>query len=140
MLRPQCGTAFGASTRPSLRPSDPIDALLSNADDAYSTVLNQYGDDILNSTAAHFGLAQIYFDEGKFAEALREVDAALTLAPENQNVHYLRGRILTRLGRSDDAKAELAATQKLMNQSLGKARGDLGDKEIPNPELTREPN
>ncbi|MGA2420332.1 MAG: tetratricopeptide repeat protein [Candidatus Acidiferrum sp.] len=90
--------------------------------------------------SAHFGLAQLYFDQAKFTPALREVDAALVQAPASQNAHYLRGRILTRLGRQEDAKAELAATQKLMNQSLGKARADLGDKSIPNPELTHEPN
>ena len=90
--------------------------------------------------SAHFGLAQLYFDEAKLAPALREVDAALALAPESQNAHYLRGRILTRLGRQDDAKAELAATQKLLNQSLGKARADLDEQAIPNPELTHEPN
>jgi hypothetical protein len=34
----------------------------------------------------------------------------------------------------------MALTQKLMNQSLGKARTDLSDSALPNPELTREPN
>jgi tetratricopeptide (TPR) repeat protein len=90
--------------------------------------------------SARLGLAQLYFDEAKFDLALREADAALGMAPQSQNVHYLRGRILTRLGRQEDAKAELAATQKLMNQSLGKARADLGDTAIPNPELTHDPN
>lgn len=90
--------------------------------------------------SAHFGLAQLYFGEAKFVLALREVDAALAQAPESQNVHYLRGRILTRLGRREDAKAELAATQKLMNESLGKARADLDEKAIPNPELTHDSN
>jgi tetratricopeptide (TPR) repeat protein len=90
--------------------------------------------------AARLGLAQLYFNEEKFAEALREADAALQLAPETQNVHYLRGRILTRLGRREEARAELAAAQKAMDQSLGKARQDLGEKTIPTPELTQEPN
>src|SRR5271154_2542338 len=90
--------------------------------------------------AAHFGLAQLYFDQAKFAPALREVDAALAQAPDSQNAHYLRVRILARLGRQEDANAELAATQKLMNQNLGKARADLDDKAIPNPELTHDPN
>ena len=90
--------------------------------------------------AAHFGLAQLYFNQVKFALALQEVDAALAQAPDSQNAHYLRGRILTRLGRQEDAKAELAATQKLMNQNLGKARADLDEKNIPNPELTHDPN
>ncbi len=90
--------------------------------------------------AARFGLAQAYFDETKFAEALREADAAAKLAPESQNVHYLRARILGRLGRAAEAKTEMALTQKLMNQSLGKARADLGDAAVPNPELTHESN
>jgi tetratricopeptide (TPR) repeat protein len=90
--------------------------------------------------AAHFGLAQLYFNQAKFALALQEADAALAEAPDSQNAHYLRGRILTRLGRQEDAKAELAATQKLMNQNLGKARADLDEKAIPNPELTHDPN
>jgi Flp pilus assembly protein TadD len=88
---------------------------------------------------ARLGLAQLYFGEKKFALALREADAAVRLAPDNQNVHYLRGRILTRLGRQSEARTELATAQKLMNQSLGKARENLGDRAIPNPELTREP-
>ncbi|MGA2812023.1 MAG: tetratricopeptide repeat protein [Candidatus Acidiferrum sp.] len=90
--------------------------------------------------AARFGLAQAYFDERKFAAALREADTAAKLAPESQNVHYLRARILGRLGRAAEAKTEMARTQKLMNQSLGKARADLGDAAVPNPELTREPH
>jgi Flp pilus assembly protein TadD len=89
--------------------------------------------------AARFGLAQIYFSEEKYAAALREADAALQIAPDSQNVHYLRGKILSRLGREDESRKELAEAQKLMNQSLGKARADLGDKSVPNPELTREP-
>jgi tetratricopeptide (TPR) repeat protein len=89
---------------------------------------------------ARLGLAQLYFKEEKFAEALREADAALQLVPESQNVHYLRGRILTRLGRPEEARTELAAAQKAMDQSLGKAREDLGEKAIPTPELTHEPN
>jgi tetratricopeptide (TPR) repeat protein len=90
--------------------------------------------------SAHLGLAQLYFNESKFAPALREANAALALAPESQNVHYLRGRILARLGRQEEAKAELAIAQKLMNQSLGKARADLDEKAIPTPELTHDPN
>ena len=90
--------------------------------------------------AARFGLAQLYFDKSKFAAALREADAAAKLAPESQNVHYLRARILGRLGRAAESKTEMAVTQKLMNQSLGKARADLGDAAVPNPELTSEPD
>lgn len=90
--------------------------------------------------AARLGLAQLYFKEEKFAAALGEADAALQLIPESQNVHYLRGRILTRLGRREEARTELAAAQKAMDQSLGKAREDLEEQAIPTPELTHEPN
>jgi tetratricopeptide (TPR) repeat protein len=89
---------------------------------------------------ARLGLAQLYFKEEKFAEALHETDAALRLVPESQNVHFLRGRIMMRLGRTEEARVELAAAQKAMDQSLGKAREDLGEQAIPRPELTHEPN
>ena len=89
---------------------------------------------------ARLGLAQLYFKQEKFAEALLEADAALQLVPESQNVHFLRGRILMRLGRREEGRVELAAAQKAMDQSLGKAREDLGEKAVPTPELTHEPN
>ena len=90
--------------------------------------------------AARLGLAQLYFKQEKFAEALQQADAAMKLVPESQNVHYLRGRILTRLGRREEARTELAAAQKAMDKSLGKAREDLEEQAIPTPELTHEPN
>ena len=89
---------------------------------------------------ARLHLAQLYFEEEKFAEALQEADAAVHLMPESQNAHFLRGRILMRLGRREEARTELAAAQKAMDQSLGKAREDLEEKAIPTPELTHEPN
>jgi tetratricopeptide (TPR) repeat protein len=89
--------------------------------------------------AARFGLAQIYFDEGKFAAGLREANAVVRAAPESQKAHYLRARILGRLGRAEEAKAEMAVTQRLMNANLGKARADLGEGTVANPELTRGP-
>jgi hypothetical protein len=45
-----------------------------------------------------------------------------------------------RLGRREEGRVELAAAQKAMDQSLGKAREDLGEKAVPTPELTHEPN
>ncbi len=89
--------------------------------------------------AARFGLAQLYFDEGKLAAGLREADAVVKAAPESQKAHYLRARILGRLGRAEEAKAEMAVTQRLMNANLGKARADLGEGTLANPELTRGP-
>jgi Tfp pilus assembly protein PilF len=89
--------------------------------------------------AARFGLAQIYFDEGKFAAGLREADLVVKAAPDSQKAHYLRARILARLGKTEEAKTEMAEAQKLMNANLAKARADLGEGSVANPELTRQP-
>ena len=53
--------------------------------------------------------------------------------------HFLRGRILTQLGRQKEARVEFAAAQKAMDSELGKRRESLEDERIPNPELTRQP-
>jgi hypothetical protein len=67
------------------------------------------------------------------------IDAALRLAPDIAGGHFLRGRILTQLGRQNEAKAEFALAQKTMNTQLGKEREAREQNRVPNPELTREP-
>jgi len=52
----------GAATQPALRPAEPQDALLSNASDAYTQVLGNYGSQKFAMTAAHFGLAAVAED------------------------------------------------------------------------------
>ena len=89
--------------------------------------------------SARYQLAQIYQREGKYSQALAEIDAALKLDPENSSVHYLRGQLLQRLGRTQEARAEMDATTKMMNQQRDKRQKELYGGPTPNPELTQEP-
>jgi hypothetical protein len=56
-----------------------------------------------------------------------------------QGGHFLRGRILTQLGRTKEAKGEFALAQKTLDTQLGKERESREQNRVPNPELTREP-
>ncbi|MGH9741431.1 MAG: tetratricopeptide repeat protein [Candidatus Acidiferrum sp.] len=77
--------------------------------------------------------------QGKNREALGFLDAAEKLAPDNQNIHYIRGQVLLRLGRREEAQAELATSKKLLDAGLNKQRARLGGSPIPNPELKQPP-
>jgi tetratricopeptide (TPR) repeat protein len=84
-------------------------------------------------------LGQIHQRKGKNQEALKELDAALKLAPDNESIHFVRGRVLLALGRKEEGKAELATAQKMLDSALDKRRAKNKEKEVPNPELTQEP-
>jgi predicted RNA polymerase sigma factor len=66
---------------------------------------------------------------------------AARYAPESENVHFVRGQLLKRLGRQDEAKAEFAKAQKIFDADLARGRRALGEEQeaVPNPELTRQP-
>jgi tetratricopeptide (TPR) repeat protein len=85
------------------------------------------------------GLGRLYQRRGKNREALIALDAAEKLVPDNQNVHFVRGQILLRLGRREEAQAELATSRKLVDASLNKQREKYGDSPVPNPELKQPP-
>jgi superkiller protein 3 len=86
-----------------------------------------------------FGLAKIFMEQEKYREALAAIDSALRLAPDNQSVHFVRGQVLGRLGRREEAQAEFATAQKKVNADLSKRRESLSDERIPNPELAQPP-
>ena len=89
--------------------------------------------------SAHYQLAQVYQRQGKYAQALTEIDAAAKLDPGNSSVHYLRGQLLQRLGRTQEARAEMDATTRMMNEQRDKRQKELYGGPAPNPELTQEP-
>jgi tetratricopeptide (TPR) repeat protein len=87
--------------------------------------------------AAQFGLGKVYLGEQKYQQALKALDEADRLAPNMQNVHFLRGQVLMRLGRREEAKTELSISQKLLDEALVKHRQVLTEDRVPNPELTQ---
>ena len=84
-------------------------------------------------------LAKLCQHRGDNQEALKLLDSAVELAPENQNVHFARGQVLLRLGRREEGKRELALAQELINSNLNKDRARMQDAVVPSPELASEP-
>jgi tetratricopeptide (TPR) repeat protein len=89
--------------------------------------------------SAYAGLAKIYQKQQKLEPALKMIDMAVHLAPDITSGHFLRGRILTQLGRANEAKTEFALAQKKLVTQLGKERESREKNRVPNPELMREP-
>src|SRR5260370_13534513 len=89
-------------------------------------------------TSSLFGLAQIFDQQGKYVAALTELDAGIRIDPNNNSLHYLRGRVLLRLNRKQEAEAELnTATRLLQAQRESRQKELYGT--LRHPELTNVP-
>jgi tetratricopeptide (TPR) repeat protein len=90
-------------------------------------------------SSSYFGLARVYQRWGKFSQALEAVDSALRMDADNANYHNLKGQILTRLGRTQEAQKEMVAATGLLNASRERRHNELNEGALPQPELTAEP-
>jgi tetratricopeptide (TPR) repeat protein len=79
------------------------------------------------------GLAKIYQRQKKYAGALAEVEEAEKIDDARVDVHYMRGQLLNRLGRTEEGKKELQAAVKM------KARQEQQTAIVPAPELLQDP-
>ena len=89
--------------------------------------------------ASLFGLAKINMQREKYQQALTEIDAALKLAPDSQTVHFVRGRILLKLGRHDEAEKELLISKNMLDAAAAKETIEpqsMDENRIRNPELS----
>jgi len=68
------------------------------------------------------------------------VDESLRIVPDSRKVHFLRGQILQRLGRAEEAKNEFATAKKLMDKGLEEDRERMEQLTMPIPGLTETPN
>jgi len=59
-----------------------------------------------NKTRGHISLGIVYRNQGRLGEALRELEAAIILDPENAAAHINLGNVYSDLGRVDDAIQE----------------------------------
>jgi Flp pilus assembly protein TadD len=91
--------------------------------------------------ASFFGLARIHLRQEKYQQALREIDAALRLAPNSKNAHFIRGRVLLKVGRREEAEKEMATAQQLSEAATDKVieSTSMNDKRVRNPELAQPP-
>lgn len=87
------------------------------------------------------GLAKIYLRQKKYQDAMNAADAALRLAPNAGNLHFVRGTILTKLGRSEEAKKELTLAAQIRNAAVERDKeiDALSEGHVPNPELKQAP-
>jgi len=84
-------------------------------------------------------LAKIHKRKGDLQAAAREAELAVRLAPKNQNAHFVRGQVLQRLGRNEEAKAEFAEARKLMAAGVERDRALVDKGATADPELARQP-
>jgi tetratricopeptide (TPR) repeat protein len=89
---------------------------------------------------AWFGLARSFLRQNKHARALQAIDKAAQLAPNNQRVHFIRGQVLERLGRKEEAQAEFAIAKKIMDRGFNEEPQKMEERYVPSPELTQLPN
>jgi Flp pilus assembly protein TadD len=71
--------------------------------------------------------------------ALGAADSALRMDANNANYHNLKGQILMRLGRTEEAQKELLTATDLLNASRERRHSELNQGDLPQPELTAEP-
>jgi len=87
---------------------------------------------------SHFGMAKIYLHQEKYEQALAAIDASMRFAPGGQAVHYMRGQILSKLGRKHDAQVEFASVQKMTGSIYTNEVEKFQEGRVPNPELTQQ--
>jgi tetratricopeptide (TPR) repeat protein len=86
---------------------------------------------------SYLALGRLYQRHGKNREALSS-QFRRKIARQSKR-HFVRGQVLLRLGRREEAQAELATSKKLLDAGLNKQRAKYGDSPVPNPELKQPP-
>src|SRR5262249_47138194 len=84
-----------------------------------------------------FALAKILQNQGKYVPALTELDTAEELLHEDYHIHFVRGRLLVKLGRKQEGQKELAQASKILAERNPKIN-ELSQP-VPSPELTSNP-
>jgi tetratricopeptide (TPR) repeat protein len=81
------------------------------------------GRNVLPATAfqIHVALAVAYAERPHFANALREIDAALGIQPQQANLHRLRALVLDAMGRTSEAGGAFRTAWQLDPADPGKA-------------------
>jgi len=74
---------------------------------------------------AWFGLAKIYQKEGKYEEALQAVGETLKVVPASDKAHYLRGQLLLKLGRKEEAQAGVCQREEIDGCGFGQGPGEV---------------
>lgn len=84
-------------------------------------------------------LAKLEANAGNLKDAVAHCTAAVELLPDNKNAHFVRGQVLQKLGRREEAAREFELTRKLSNAGVEKDRKSFGQEKVPEPELAQQP-
>jgi tetratricopeptide (TPR) repeat protein len=87
----------------------------------------------------HFGLAKILQHQQKYVQSLAELDVAENLLPSDQHIHFVRGQVLVRLGRKQEAQAEFKLAARILNEQIAQRPHVDQGQAVPSPELISAP-
>jgi Flp pilus assembly protein TadD len=87
----------------------------------------------------HLGLAKVYQRQGQYEKALAELDAAAKLDLQSSRIHYLRGQVLLKLGRKEEARKEIDTSVQMSSARREQREKELEGGSLPSPELTQQP-
>ena len=87
----------------------------------------------------HLGLAKVYQRQGQYEKALAELDAAGKLDLQSSRIHYLRGQVLLKLGRKEEARKEIDTSVQMSSARREQREKEMEGGSLPSPELTQQP-
>jgi tetratricopeptide (TPR) repeat protein len=105
-----------------------------NAEKSYREALRR-DPRLVNS---YVGLAKAYQRQQKYSQALLAIDSAGKLAPDRTDIHYLKGQILTHMGRKEEGRKELEASVHIDNERRAQRQKQVESGTLPSPELLQE--
>lgn len=79
----------------------------------------------------HFYHGWALKEQGRFAEALRDFDAFVRMAPDEPAGYFFRGQVLERLGETDKAASDLARAREIDPSFGNEAAGSMNESADP---------
>jgi tetratricopeptide (TPR) repeat protein len=83
-----------------------------------------------------YGLAKVYKQQTKYAQALAALSAAAALEPRSSSVYYLRGQILAAMGSRGEAKAQFDEAARLKQATRDEMERKMSGQHPADPQLT----
>jgi tetratricopeptide (TPR) repeat protein len=105
-----------------------------NAEKSYREALRRDAR-LVNS---YIGLAKAYQREQKYRLALNAIDSAEKLDSRRTDIHYVRGQILSHLGRKEEGRKELEASVRIDNERRAERQKQVESGSVPSPELLQD--
>ena len=89
-----------------------------------------------NLASPHFGLGKILREQEEYPQALAELDTAEKLLPDDYHIRFVRGQVLMRLGRRQEAQEELNLSSRMLDARLKQNPRADQMQPVPSPEVT----